>query len=237
MKNLFSLLLSLCISSSLYAQKCDKVLVTGKVIDTLLIAPFYNIMVVNNSTGRGVFGNPDGTFNAYASRNDSVTISIKNYRSFSFPIIPDSNCQVRIVRVLNNRVQTQQEVIVTPLKSIQQIKEERAHLAMRETKTTSGLDAFKSPITYLYERFSQKEKSKHKAAELTHIDNQRKILKDLLWLYVTYEIVQLEDEDFDSFISFLNITEDFLKTSTDLELIAFIKDKFEHYSKIKLRNN
>ena len=48
-------------------------------------------------------------------------------------------------------------------------------------------------------------------------------------MYVAYEVIDLKDEDFDAFINFLNISDDFLKTSSDLELIDFIRGKFEHF--------
>jgi hypothetical protein len=43
----------------------------------------------------------------------------------------------------------------------------------------------------------------------------------------------LDEEEFDDFISFLNLSETFLKTSTEMELYLFIKDKYEHYKRIK----
>ena len=55
------------------------------------------------------------------------------------------------------------------------------------------------------------------------------MLRELLQIYVVYEIIELSDEDFDDFIAFLNISEDFLKTSSDLELIIYMKDKLEHF--------
>jgi hypothetical protein len=64
-------------------------------------------------------------------------------------------------------------------------------------------------------------------------DNQIKVLKELLRLYVAFEIVDLDEDEFENFIGFLNVDENFLKTSSDLELITFIIDKFEHFQRIK----
>jgi hypothetical protein len=87
----------------------------------------------------------------------------------------------------------------------------------------------RSPITALYERFSKKEQSKQLAAKLTYQDKQKGVLQDLLRLYVVYDIFDLSESEFDAFIAFLNIDEDFLKTASELELVTFIKDKFEHF--------
>ena len=44
---------------------------------------------------------------------------------------------------------------------------------------------------------------------------------------------QLHEDEFDDFISFLSLSETFLKTSTEMELYLFIKDKYDHYKRIK----
>lgn len=230
MQNLFLLLFTCSfLSVSNQAQTCKNVLVTGTVVDTLQPQNFYNLMLVNKTTGRGVFGNPDGSFSAYASSGDIILLSTKGYPTRKLTVVPDSNCQFKIRHVLTNRIQEQNVVYVTPLKSIQQIKEERSNLLLRETRTTTGMDILQSPITALYERFSAKEQSKQKAAKLTHLDKQQKIVKELLMLYVSYDIIQLDDNEFERFISFLNISENFLKTASDLELITYIKDKLDHF--------
>ena len=227
-----SLLLYLSLFSSsttFFSQSCQKVLLIGKVVDTLKANQFYNLMIINQSTGKGVFGQPDGSFQVYAGVNDSILLSIRSYSKLSFRVHADSNCQMNVGNLFIRNYQEIKEVIIKPLKSIQSIKEERLNLAVKETKTTAGLDAFSSPITFLYERFSKEGTSKQKAAELTYYDQQRKVVKALLTIYVSFDIIDLVDSDFDSFISFLNLNETFLKTSTDIELVTFIKDKFDHF--------
>jgi hypothetical protein len=229
MKILLVLLFCLIFQQT-FTQNCDKVLFTGRVVDTLQAQNFYNLMVINRTTGRGVFGQPDGYFNVYASENDSITLSIKGYPMYGLRIKADSNCQMRIEGILENRIFEQKEMIVRPLKTIQDIKKERESLAMRETKTVSGLQAINSPITFLYETFSKREKSKQWVAKMEYKDDKTRVIKELLRLYVSYDIVNLNEEQFEDFIYFLNIDEDFLKTSSDFELITFIKDKFDHFS-------
>jgi hypothetical protein len=115
---------------------------------------------------------------------------------------------------------------------LRQIKEERKALAMRETRMVTGIDVLQSPITALYQAFSKKEQSKRWVAKQEHIDNQQRILQQLLRTYAAYDIIELSDNEFESFISFLNMDETFLKTASEIELITFIKDKFEHYQQM-----
>ena len=203
--------------------------VKGSVKDTLQYQPFYNLMVVNKTSGRGVFGQPDGTFQVYANLNDIISISVKTYGVYTFRVNGDSNCQMKLDKVLIGREKMLQTVVIKPLKSVQQIKEERANLALKETHTVTGIDVLQSPITALYERFSKKAQQREKIAGLIYVDQQRKVLKELLRVYVAYEVIDLKDDEFDAFIVFLNISDDFLKTTSDIELIDFIKGKFEHF--------
>ncbi len=210
-------------------QSCDKVLFTGRVIDSAQTQSFYNLMLVNRRTGQGVFGQPNGTFSIYVNNGDTVALSVKNYLLIKTVVVADSNCQYKHTYYLERKFSELPEVSVRPLKSLEQIKEERQELALRETRTVTGVDVFQSPITALYQTFSKKEQNKRWIAEQEYHDDQRRIVKELLRNYVAYDIIDLTEEQFDQFISFLNINEDFLKTATEMELITFIQDKYEHF--------
>ncbi len=225
------ILLFLC-SASAFGQQCSSVWVKGTVVDTNRYQTFYNLMVINRTTGKGVFGQPDGSFAVYVNPNDSIVLSVKGYHPVGFRAVPDSNCQFICEYAIMIKATELDEFVVKPLKTLQQIKEERATLAMRETRTITGLEAFQSPITALYERFSKKERQEREIARMEHEDEQKQVLQELLQLYVSYDVINLSDEEFSNFIDFLAIDENFLKTATDMELITFIKDKFEHYKRI-----
>lgn len=212
-----------------FGQSCDKVLFTGRVIDSAQTQSFYNLMLVNRRTGQGVFGQPNGTFSIYVNNGDTVALSVKNYLLIKTVVVADSNCQYKHTYYLERKFSELPEVSVRPLKSLEQIKEERQELALRETRTVTGVDIFQSPITALYQTFSKKEQNKRWIAEQEYHDDQRRIVKELLRNYVAYDIIDLTEEQFDQFISFLNINEDFLKTATEMELITFIQDKYDHF--------
>lgn len=230
MKLIVAILLILSASGTAFAQEpCTRVWLKGKVEDTLIKHAFLNLMVVNTSTGKGVFGQPDGTFGVYVNNNDSIILSIKGYERYGFRVKGDSSCRFEVYAVVERKARQIDEVVIKPLKSIQEIKEERAALALRETRTITGIEAFQSPITALYQRFSKREQSKALVAKKEYEDSKEEIVQELLRLYVSYDIIKLNNEDFIDFIRFMNMDENFLKTATDIELITFIKDKLEHY--------
>lgn len=218
------------------AQDCDQVLFTGKVRDTLRPNTFYNLMVINRTTGRGAFGQPNGTFSVYASNGDSISLSITGYPPVHTRVKADSNCQFVRSFIIEGNPQELDPVTVRPLKSLQEIRDERQALAMRETRTVTGVEMLQSPITALYQAFSKKERTKRWIAEQEHQDNQRDILKELIRTYIAYDVIELNDNEFDEFIYFLNMDEQFLKTASEMELITFIQDKFQHYKAIKKSN-
>jgi hypothetical protein len=216
-----------------FFAQCDKVFVSGRVVDTLRPQSFYNLMVINRTTGRGIFGQPDGYFSVYVRPNDKIALSTKEYPIYEFIAKPDSNCQCQVIAYIEKLPQQVQEVVVRPLKTLEQIKEERKNLVLRETRQVTGVEAFQSPITALYQAFSKKEQNKRWIAEQKYKDDQRQVVKELLRLYVAYEIIEMEEDEFDDFIIFLNADPDFLKTAAEMELILFIKDKFEHFKLIR----
>jgi hypothetical protein len=211
--------------------QCDHVYFKGRVEDTLRPQSFYNLLVVNRTTGKATFGLPDGRFSGYALPNDTIALSVKQYPIYEFVVLGDSNCQCQILAFIDRLPQEMVEVIVKPLKTLEQIKEERAALALRETRLVSGVNILESPITALYQAFSKKEQNKRWIAEQVYKDNQRKVVQELLRLYVAYEIIDLKESEFDEFLLFLNLDPDFLKTASEMELITYIKDKFEHFKR------
>ena len=216
-----------------FGQKCERVLLTGQVIDSMGIQSFYNLMIVNRNTGQGVFGQPNGYFSAYTKNNDSISISVKGYMIYGFRVKADSNCQSKQKIYLVQKPQELTEMIIKPLKTLSEIREEREALAMRETRLVTGVELLQSPITALYQAFSKKEQNKRWIAEQEYKDNKRKVVQELLRLYVASDIIELNEDEFDDFISFLNLSENFLKTSTEMELYLFIKDKYDHFKRLK----
>ncbi|MEY4792631.1 MAG: hypothetical protein RIT34_1438 [Bacteroidota bacterium] len=225
------LIVLLSFQTALHAQ-CEQVFISGKVLDTLREQNFFNLMVVNKSTGRGVFGQPNGHFSVYARPGDRIALSTKGYPVYEFIAKPDENCQCRVEAYIERLPQEVQEIIVRPLKTLEEIKEEREALALRETRTVTGVNVLQSPITALYQAFSKKEQNKRWIAEQQYKDDQRKIVKELLRLYVAFDIIELSEADFDEFITFLNLDEQFIKTASEMELILFIKDKYEHFKRM-----
>jgi hypothetical protein len=93
----------------------------------------------------------------------------------------------------------------------------------------SGIDAVQSPITFLYQQFSRRERSIRRVAELQNEDRKRELLKELFQKYVDYNIINLNNEQFDAFIDFCNVSDEFLKYTSQYDFIMYIKYKFNQF--------
>ena len=235
MKHLLSILFSVIISSS-FAQESTPnyddslITVSGRVIDTSKSISFYNVMVINQTVGKGIFGNFDGTFSITFKKSHKIAISVTGYKTqyFSFKNRPyQSNYDLTVYIALNEF--SAKPVEVKPLKTLAELQEERAKIAKRELPQVTVANAIQSPITALYVAFSKREKTKRMIAELEYRDEQREVVKEILRVYVHADIIGLEDEEFDDFITFLNLNDHFLRTANDYELIVYIKQKYEHF--------
>ena len=225
----FVLVFLICYYNFSFTQ-CEYINIKGRVIDTTFNQSFYNLMLINKTTNKGIFGKPDGFFEVTINPKDTLIISIAGYERIFFFNKESKECNYNIEYILKPKSKQLKTIVIQPLKSIQQIKEERQNLTMKESKKmVEGIAVIQSPITALYERFSKKAKTEKKINELKYQDNKNKIVKDLLSIYVLYEIIELNELEFNNFITFLNLNDSILINMNDIELSMLIKDKFEHF--------
>ncbi|MEZ4938671.1 MAG: hypothetical protein R2799_13860 [Crocinitomicaceae bacterium] len=217
-------------------QNSEKLItIMGKVTDPDLISPFYSLMIVNKRTKVGSFGKFDGNFSVQAKQSDTILVSTRGYQVVKLCFKDSVPSDMYKVDIQLSMLKYESAIVeVKPLKTLEELKEARAKLAMEKSKTPDpkGFDAIQSPITALFNIFSKKEQSKKLLRELEYKESQKDILREMLRIYVHNDIIKLEQHEFDDFIEFLNLDENRLKYASDYELIVYIKDKFQHYLQI-----
>lgn len=210
------------------------VTINGTVLDTNASISFFDMVVIDKTTGKGIFGDYSGKFTIQVKKGDLVGVSVVGYEGQTFTYKDSSYKPVyNITLYLQTRMVVGNEVVVKPLKTLEQLKEERENIVKREVPTISGVSALQSPITALYMAFSKREKTKRMVAELEYKEDQDKVVKEILRVYVNADIIDLDSDEYEEFITFLNLNPEFLKTASDYELIVFIQEKFEHYRRIQ----
>lgn len=221
-----------------FSQKADYndslITINGTVKDTNYAVGFYNLVVMNKTVGKGIFGEYDGTFSISVKKSDEIGVSVVGYQTIYLSFKDSAYKKSYDIDLYIETIEfVGEEVVVKPLKTLEELKEERSNISKREVPVVTVTNAIQSPITALYVAFSKREKTKRKVAEMEYRDSQSDIVKEILHLYVHHDIIELEYADFEEFVVFLNLNPEFLKTATDYELITYIQSKFEHFQKIK----
>lgn len=208
--------------------------VSGRVTDKNGHSTLFNIMVVDQQNGSGTFAAANGTFTIRIQRNDTVMITARDcaIKKICFrDSLSKTNFTVFVK--LDSLHYELSDVYVRPQRNLPQI-----HKDINSLGNIPNTDAYKdvslmNPISLLYERFSRIEQSKRKVAQMEDEERKKQILKDLLHLYIKYDIINLDDKAFDDFIDYCNLSDAFIKQATDYELIMVIKQRYQSYIRLK----
>lgn len=216
------------------AQAQEQVTIYGQVVSPTQERTYYDLMIVNKRTRSGTFGNADGSFAVSALRTDTLLVgSVGHVTQFICmkDSLPKESYRVKVfLRQLNVQLR---EVEILSQRTLEQIQKDINKLGYRESDyRISQVDALQSPITFLYQEFSRRERSKRLVAQLENEDRKRELLKELLQKYVEYDIINLSDESFDDFIDFCAVPDEVIKGLTQYEFLLYVKKKYELYSSL-----
>ena len=123
------------------------------------------------------------------------------------------------------------QVTIYALKKPEEIRKEIESLGVVNTSDYKSYNSLESPITALYERFSKREQDKRKVAELENADRKKEVLRDLLAMYISYDFIQLSEDEFEEFLNGLFMPDDFLKKANDYQIGEMIKRQYIDYKK------
>ncbi len=195
---------------------------------------FYDLMIVNRRLRTGNFGNVDGSFTVSALRNDTLLIGAGGYVTRTVPLSEFADAELGSLRVVLRPWEIElKPVAVLPERTLKEIQEDINKLGYNERDyRASGVDAFQSPITFLYQEFSRRERSKRLVAELVNEDRKRELLRELLHKYVQYEIINLGNESFDDFIDFCAVPDEVIKGLSQYDFLIYVKKKYELYTSL-----
>lgn len=212
-----------------------KILVTGKIIDagSLLEIPYS--LVVNKRTSHGIFADQHGSFSMVIDKQDTILISARGYHTMKLCYRDSIDKAAYFFQVQLLKLQVNlKELMIFPERKIEEIEKDISTMKKfnADDYMLTDFDAIRSPITYFYQLYSRREKSKRKMEELMIEEKKREIIKELLRMYSKGKFIEIEEEGFDLFIDYCRIDIDFLKNATQYEFMTFIKKKHENYLKI-----
>lgn len=226
----FTFLTLLLLSIKSFSQ--NSISLNGKVFDAgNKAASFPVLMIVNLSTQRGIFGNADGTFAATFQKKDTILISATGYTMKKICFNDSAHQSEFYITISLNKLHQDLKVVeIFPERDLDKIENDIQKLGYNEKEyRLTGIDAWASPLDALYQQFSKKGKDQRKAAQLRNESNRHDLLKELFRLYKKNELINLPDEQADTFIQYLNINDDMIKSWTQYELAVYIKTKYERF--------
>jgi len=215
----------------------QKINITGVVYDKSSNVLLNNLMIINKTTQQGFFAGATGGFSVSVLKNDTIIIGASGYENKKICFKDSVDKNDFFVRIYMERLNVQlKEVVIIAPRDLNAIQQDIEKLGYRkEDYMLSGVDAISSPITFLYQQFSKRERAKRHVAEMRNEDRKRELLKELLAKYVANEVIALSNDDFDDFIDYCNVSDEFMKYSTQYEFIMYIKRKYEFYSVLKAK--
>lgn len=226
------LLLMVFGSQQMHAQSIKITAVVYDADNRILLS---NLMVINRTTQQGFFAGANGQFTISCNKNDTILIACTGYQTLKLCYRDSTVKADYFARLYMNKLMVKlKEVEIIAKRDLEVIERDIQKLGYDKSDyMLSGVDAFNSPITFLYQAFSKRERAKRDIAEKRNEDRKRELLKELLVKYVDYDVINLDTEEFDDFITYCNVPEEFMKQSTQYEFIIYIKRKFEFYRALK----
>lgn len=189
-----------------------------------------NYMAVNKASGSGSFGNRDGIFTMKIHKNDTVIVTSRGYFEKRF-CFKDSvyKKEYSFTLIMEKKPVELLAVEVRPERTFTQIEKDIKTLKKENGSDYADVNPAENIITALYERFSKLGREKAKVAELEYKDREKALLHELMAKYVKGDLIDLEEKDFDSFIAYCRFDINFVRISTQYDLIVYVQDRYEDF--------
>ena len=226
----FCFIVGMLVFSELRAQG-DPILINGTVRDSSgKLLP--GAVFVNKRTGEWKKAGKDGSYVFNMPHQDTVQVFVLGFEIKDITFKDSAYRQgYDYTIVLPEIIDELDEVEIIGVKTYSEIRKNINNLSVRQTDKYPDA-TIANPVSLLYEMFSKKEQSNRLAAYLEYQQKKESLLKDLFRLYNEYEIIDLDEFEFDNFIIYMNIPDDFLQTTADYDLAVYIKRQFKMYRQL-----
>ena len=210
------------------------VVITGQVYGINGTKDLLTLFVVNQKNQVGNFGNSNGTYEIKVHPSDTVLIGSIGYHTQKICVNDSAFKANYVIDVWLEPLEYYlKEVTVFAPRDLRRIYEDIEQLGYdpKDDMLSGYVDPLSSPITALYEMYSRHAKQERLAKKLINESKKRELLKELFEQYVDYHIIDLSNDQFDDFIDYLNVSDDFLKNASQYDFIIYVKQRYAYYMK------
>ncbi|MGB0805387.1 MAG: hypothetical protein ACPGRC_01775 [Salibacteraceae bacterium] len=232
LKQFLSLIIVVMWVVSAHSQS-KQVVVMGQVYGMNNTTDLLTLFVVSKANQTGNFGNPNGTYEIRVDRTDTILIGSIGYITKKLCVKDSIGDTVKVDVHLKQLEMYLREVTVFAPRELRRIYDDIEKLGYdeRDEMLTGIADPLTSPITALYERYNKHAQKERLARKLINDARRRDLLKELFRKYVDAKIIDLDDDQFDEFIEYINVSDEFLKNSSQYDFIIYVKMKYKYFIK------
>ncbi|MEX2590901.1 MAG: hypothetical protein WD334_11910 [Chitinophagales bacterium] len=235
---LFLLFISAFFTQSLFAQndtlrndENKKVIVRGFVKEEKGVG-FESVYVYNTRTKSGLLTEPDGSFLIDVLKRDTLKVVSPGYKTKIITVKDSADKAVYFVHLTLQKLVVQLEgVMIETPRDLEDIQEDIDQLGSSsyDYNTKKAGKAITSPISALYQRFSKDAQQQKELARLENEAMNRKVVKDLLNYYNQEGIIDLAKKEYDFFISFCDLNDQFLSYASQYDVAVKIKKCYQNF--------
>ena len=220
----------LLLSTFNFAQQ-NEVIIHAKIVDeNNNPVPFADIAF--RRLQLGFSSGKDGYFTTKMLKSDSLIVLKRGYTPSKINLKDSvAKSEYYITVVLPRTPYELTEVQINAIRTYQTIRKEINKLYIKSTNSHPDARPMTNPLSYIYDQFSKHEKEKRIASKLETEEAKRIVLKDLFRLYNNYNIINLDEDEFDRFITYLNMPYLYLQQTSDYDLAVSIKRMYAGYEK------
>lgn len=211
-----------------------RIKVKGSIIENKSGTVLFSTYVIRQGYG-GTFADYNGEFEISLNKSDTIIISCLGYAGQKFCFADSVGEEFRLDVQLKERARELAEHTVFPKRKLSKIHDDLENVKQSDLKMPKLMDYATSPISALYNRFSKIQQSKRLVAELEYQDKKEALLKELFRVYVDADIINLSEDEFEKFIAFCNVSDYFLRSASEYQLIAYFQNRYREYLKYKLK--
>ncbi len=216
-------MISLC-HYSIMAQD-STILVKGRIIQHPPIG-FGELMIINVTSGRGIIGGSDGTFEITMRKEDELKVFCTGFKTVTVSFRDSVFKPVYNITVDMNELQIvfDKPVIIRPQPTFGELEEARSKIGTHryDPLIQSPATTIFNPITALYQAFSRKEQEKKIYAELLNQKQLEDALRDITRYLVNSGLFDLDEDEMELFLATCPMSQEFVKTASLYDVSAVL---------------
>ncbi|MEX2589898.1 MAG: hypothetical protein WD334_06810, partial [Chitinophagales bacterium] len=190
-------------------------------------------LIVNTSTGKGFFGNTDGSFKINVKKNELIKVLSHGFTTGTISLKDSTLKDIYhvIVTLKALEIKRKDPVIIRPKPTQEEISKSKSKIGELEYDPwiMTSKPGILSPVSLFYYLFSKKEKEKRAYINLLIEDQYMQAMKKIIRFFIDAELISLEENEIEKFIDHCAIDPEFVKYASIYEIGEALDSCYKEY--------